>query len=81
MTPDDDPNGTKGLVQGSVIVTQLVMPILVGWWLDGQYGWSPYGLATGAVLGCVGCGWAIWRLMKRTGTNDDQSGGKPPVDT
>ena len=26
----------------------------VGWWLDRKYGWAPWGVLTGAVLGIVG---------------------------
>lgn len=26
----------------------------VGWWLDRKYGWAPWGVLTGAVLGVVG---------------------------
>ena len=26
----------------------------VGWWLDRKYGWSPWGVLTGAILGIVG---------------------------
>ena len=26
----------------------------VGWWLDRKYGWAPWGVLTGALLGIVG---------------------------
>ena len=26
----------------------------IGWWLDRKYGWTPWGVLTGAVLGVVG---------------------------
>jgi F0F1-type ATP synthase assembly protein I len=26
----------------------------VGWWLDRKYGWAPWGVLTGAILGIVG---------------------------
>ena len=26
----------------------------VGWWLDRKYGWTPWGVLTGALLGIVG---------------------------
>ena len=26
----------------------------IGWWLDRKYGWAPWGVLTGAVLGVVG---------------------------
>lgn len=27
---------------------------LIGWWLDGRYGWSPWGVVIGAALGLIG---------------------------
>jgi F0F1-type ATP synthase assembly protein I len=26
----------------------------IGWWLDRKYGWAPWGVLTGAILGIVG---------------------------
>ena len=26
----------------------------IGWWLDRKYGWAPWGVLTGAILGVVG---------------------------
>jgi F0F1-type ATP synthase assembly protein I len=30
---------------------EMVVPIVVGVWLDGHFGWSPWGVVVGAVLG------------------------------
>jgi F0F1-type ATP synthase assembly protein I len=35
-------------------VGEMVVPILIGVWLDDRYGWSPWGLVVGATLGLVG---------------------------
>jgi len=35
-------------------IGEMVGPILLGVWLDDRYGWAPWGLAVGAVLGVVG---------------------------
>ena len=28
--------------------------LLIGYWLDGRYGWSPWGVLIGAMLGLAG---------------------------
>lgn len=35
-------------------VGEMVVPILIGVWLDDKYGWSPWGLVVGATFGLVG---------------------------
>ena len=42
------------LAIASIAVGELVAPILIGLWLDNRFGWSPFGLAAGAVIGFVG---------------------------
>jgi F0F1-type ATP synthase assembly protein I len=32
---------------------EMVAPIVLGLWLDGQFGWSPWGAVAGAVFGLV----------------------------
>lgn len=44
----------SSLALASTAVAELVAPILIGVWLDDRYGWAPWGLITGAVLGFVG---------------------------
>ncbi len=52
----------------------------VGWWLDRKYGWTPWGVLTGALLGIVG-GMANFlrearALMRSTpGSKDPERGG------
>ena len=33
---------------------EMVAPIVLGLFLDAQFGWAPWGVVTGAVLGLVG---------------------------
>lgn len=33
---------------------EMVVPVAVGMWLDGRFGWSPWGTAVGAVVGFAG---------------------------
>lgn len=50
-TPPNAGGDARGLVLVSVVVAQMVVPILIGVWLDGQSGWSPVGLVVGTVVG------------------------------
>lgn len=78
MTPPPANVGgdARGLVLISSAVAQMVVPILVGVWLDNKYGWTPWGLALGAAVGLVGGGWSLWAIGRRMNRNDrPESGG------
>ncbi len=47
-------NDYRVIALASTAIGELVGPILIGLWLDNEFGWSPYGLAVGAVMGFVG---------------------------
>lgn len=49
-----DASDYRGLALASTAVLELVAPILIGVWLDRKFGWEPWGLAVGAVVGFVG---------------------------
>lgn len=68
MAPPPDSGGdTRGLVLVSTTVAQLVVPILVGVWLDGQYGWSPWGLVIGSGIGLIGGAVGLALLYRKSG--------------
>lgn len=74
--PADSGGGdARGLALISTAVGQMVVPILIGVWLDNQYGWSPWGLAVGAVVG-VGGTFALLTVIAR---KQNRSGGRPPT--
>ncbi len=66
--PDDGTGGSKGapgpkgegradyssLALASTATAELVAPVLLGVWLDHQFGWAPWGVAVGGVVGFVG---------------------------
>lgn len=62
----------RGLALASVAVAQVVIPILVGVWLDDRYAWSPWGAVVGTVLGFVS--------LVVVSRKQNRSGGKPPSD-
>lgn len=70
--PTNSGGDAKGLALISVAVAQIVVPVVVGVWLDDRNGWSPWGAVVGAVTGFASLVW-----MSRKETN----GGKPPSDT
>lgn len=49
-----DASDYRGLAVAGTAVMELVAPIVIGVWLDQRFGWSPWGLAVGAVVGFVG---------------------------
>ena len=47
--PSGNDYRSLGLVMTAV--AELVAPALAGLWLDGRFGWSPWGVTVGALLG------------------------------
>lgn len=35
------------------IGTEIIVPVIGGWWLDREYGWAPVCLIVGACLGAI----------------------------
>jgi F0F1-type ATP synthase assembly protein I len=53
---------------------EMVVPIVVGIYLDGRYGWSPWGVTVGAVLGLVsGLTHLVWLSNRESATPKNQS--------
>jgi F0F1-type ATP synthase assembly protein I len=44
---------------------EMVVPVAIGVFLDGRFGWSPWGVAVGAVVGFVGGLAHMLILLKR----------------
>lgn len=65
----------------SVIVAQIVLPILAGVWLDNRNGWSPWGAVSGTVLGFASVVWTARKLNRQETRTETRNGGKPPADT
>ena len=66
MKPGSAGGDARSLALISTAVTQMVVPILIGVWLDDRNGWSPWGMAVGAVVG-VGGGFFLLVRMSRKG--------------
>ena len=59
----------------ATIALEMVVPILVGVFLDRQYGWSPWGALAGVVLGFV-----TGIVHASTQVNRQRDRKKPPSD-
>jgi F0F1-type ATP synthase assembly protein I len=65
---------------------EMVAPIVVGWFLDGYFGWSPWAVIVGALVGLVGGVAHLVALSNRLNQEDlqppdktaDQTPDKPP---
>ena len=52
--PEDRSDWGRYAGLGLEIMAGVLLGILVGWWLDGKFGWKPWGLVVGAILGLAG---------------------------
>ena len=70
--PTSSGGDATGLALISTAVAQMVVPVVVGVWLDDRNGWSPWGAVVGAVVGFAAL---VWTSQKQA-----RGGGKPPSD-
>ncbi len=50
----EKPSDYRGLALAGTAVTEMVVPVVLGVWIDNNYGSAPWGLVVGAVVGFVG---------------------------
>ena len=51
MPSDDDLRWGRFLGLGMEVAVGVALGVLAGWWLDRRFGWSPWGLIIGAMVG------------------------------
>ena len=54
MPRNDDPNWGKYVGVGLQILVGVGLGVLVGQWLDRKYGWEPWGVMIGSMVGLAG---------------------------
>jgi ATP synthase protein I len=59
----------------SQVGMEMVAPIAVGLFLDNRYGWSPWGVVVGVLLGFVGGLYHLLVMLKRFEKNDSDRDG------
>ena len=64
---DDQDSGGKFLGLGLQMMMGVLLGVLIGWWLDRRYGWSPWGTLIGSMLGLAG---GMYLLIKETMTGN-----------
>lgn len=47
---------------GTEFVAGMLGCVALGWWLDSRYGWSPWGVLVGSIVGLVG---SMTNLIRR----------------
>lgn len=73
--PGQTDSDTRGLALAGSAVASLLLPVVVGVWLDERYGWSPWGLIGGSVLGFI----ALVRVSQSSRADQNETrGGEPP---
>jgi len=55
---------------GSELAGSVLVPVLLGLWADSRYGWSPWGVVMGAVLGMIAGGVILGQLILRPNQTD-----------
>lgn len=71
----------RGLALAGTAVTEMVAPILIGVWAQDRYGFAPWGLVGGAVLGVVGgIGHLFWMARRVGDSNGTQRNPRGPFD-
>ncbi|MCC6420880.1 MAG: AtpZ/AtpI family protein [Gemmataceae bacterium] len=61
----------------AMVGLEMVVPIGVGYWLDNSFGWSPWGVTVGAILGLV---LGLYHLVKLSKQFDKTDPHNPPRD-
>jgi F0F1-type ATP synthase assembly protein I len=61
MADKQDPNTGRYLAVGLEVAIGVALGYGIGWWLDKRYGWSPWGVTVGAMLGLTG---GLYLLIK-----------------
>ena len=58
------------LSAGTQYAASIVVCLLIGWWLDGEFGTSPWLVVTGVLLGAVSGFYSLYKTMISGGRQD-----------
>lgn len=61
--PDDRSQWGQYLGLGLEVMMGVLLGLGVGWWLDEKFGWSPWGVLVGTMLGLAS---GMYLLLKQT---------------
>jgi len=81
MVQDDTPDGNSrrlyGVQVASTFGAEIAVGTLLGWWLDGVLGWTPWLMIAGATLAFGGGFYHLIRDVARREQRDRQRDEKP----
>jgi len=72
---DDRSPMAVGIGMASMIISigmELVIPGLIGYWLDGRFGTKPLLLLIGFAVGMLAAGWQLTRLVAKLSAADSK---------
>ncbi len=79
MSSSSDNGGARGLALVGTAVGEMVVPILIGVWVDNRYETGPWGLSIGAFIGIVGSFAHLILISRRTPDKPEKpENGEPP---
>jgi F0F1-type ATP synthase assembly protein I len=73
-----DPKEMGFYVSLAQVGMEMAVPAAVGLWLDNQFGWQPWGVISGAVLGFVTGMLHLLQLLSRQPNSDSNRPHKGP---
>ena len=68
----DSNQGLEFLNLGWIIAGTMALPLGSGFWLDKYLKTAPFFLLSGALLGLAGCGYSLYRLIKKLNASDNK---------
>ena len=58
---------------GSELAGAVLLPVLLGLWLDSKFGWSPVAVIIGAFVGLLLVGVLLWQVVAGSNRTADRS--------
>lgn len=56
---------------GGELAGTVLVPLLIGRWADTRFGWTPWGIVTGAFLGLLFMALLLWSVLLRSQRGED----------
>jgi F0F1-type ATP synthase assembly protein I len=76
-----DPASSKDMARYMALTQvglEIIAPAVLGWLLDSQMGWGPWGLIVGAVLGFTGGLFHLVHLANKANEDENKTRNQPP---
>jgi F0F1-type ATP synthase assembly protein I len=77
MAGENRTNWGQGLAMGFETAVGVALGYFAGNWLDKRFGWAPWGMLVGMMLGLVGGAYLLIKEMNRMDQKDRESKDRP----